>query len=64
MAITVHLEHGGAPVSMLLDIVKLSCRHTGQNLAMAFSKVLREFGIEKKVSNKPIVVYEAMSHLN
>lgn len=36
---------------MLLDIVELSKSHTGQNLAETFAGVLKDFGIEDKVSN-------------
>lgn len=35
---------------MILDIVKLSKRHTGTNLAVVFQDVLRQYGIENKVS--------------
>ncbi len=36
--------------SMVLDIVELSKRHTGYNLAEACAEVMKDFGIEKKVS--------------
>ena len=38
VAITVHLEHKGEPISMLLDIVEVAQSHTGVNLAAAFAK--------------------------
>ena len=44
------LEHEGAPISMLLDLVEVAKSHTGVNLAEAFAKVLQDFGIEDKVS--------------
>ncbi|KAG2746211.1 hypothetical protein P692DRAFT_20640845, partial [Suillus brevipes Sb2] len=49
MAISVHLEHEGQPLAMILDIVEVSKSHTGANLAEAFAKVLEEFGISDKV---------------
>ena len=48
VAITVHLEQVGRPVS--LDLVEVPKSHTGANLARAFADVLVTFGIEKKVS--------------
>lgn len=35
---------------MLLDLVEVPKSHTGVNLAGAFENVLRQFGIEDKVS--------------
>ena len=49
MAITVHLEHQGELLSMLLDIVEVEKSHTGMNLATAFAKILEEYGISDKV---------------
>ena len=49
VAFTVHLEHEGAPVSMLLDLVEVAKSHSGENLAAAFTEVLEEFGISDKV---------------
>jgi hypothetical protein len=49
MAITVHLEQNGKPLAMLLDIVEVPKSHTGFNLALAFVKVLKDFGISNKV---------------
>ena len=48
VAITVHLEHNGEPISMLLDIVAKS--HTGENLAAAFSKIMEDYTISEKVN--------------
>jgi len=50
VAFTVHFEHEGAPISMLLDLVEVAKSHSGVNLANAFTTVLRDFGIEDKVS--------------
>lgn len=49
VAITVHLEHNGSPLSMLLDLVEVPKSHTGVNLAIAFAEVLQTFGIKEKV---------------
>jgi hypothetical protein len=51
VAVTVHFENAGVPVSMLLDLVEVACSHSGVNLAAAFSKILEDFGISDKVSN-------------
>ena len=50
MAITVHFEHEGKPMAMLLDLLEVPRSHTGANLAKGFLEVLRAFGIEDKVS--------------
>ena len=50
VAVTVHLEEQGKLVSILLDLVEVACSHTGVNLAVAFVRILKEFGIEHKVS--------------
>ena len=49
MAFTVHFEHEGIPMSMLLDLVEVAKSHSGVNLAEVFAKVLEEFRIEDKV---------------
>jgi len=49
VAFTVHFEHEGEPMSMLLDLVEVAESHSGVNLANAFAKVLEDFGIEDKV---------------
>ena len=51
VAVTVHFENAGVPVSMLLNLIEVTCSHTGFNLATAFSKILEEFGISDKVGN-------------
>jgi hypothetical protein len=50
VAVTVHFEEGGVPVSMLLDLVEVAQSHSGINLAAAFVKILEDFGISDKVS--------------
>ena len=50
VAFTIHFEHEGVPVSMLLDLVEVAKSHSGINLAEAFAKVLKGFGIKDKVS--------------
>ena len=50
VAFTVHMEHNGEPVSMLLDLVEVAKSHSGKNLAEAFEKVLKDFGVSDKAS--------------
>jgi len=54
MAITVHFEHEGHAMAMLLDLVEVPRSHTGVNLVEAFHNVLQAFGIEDKVRNYSI----------
>jgi hypothetical protein len=61
VAITVHLEHEGKPLSMLLDLVEVPKSHTGANLASAFADVLAAFGIDKKVTNYGFDVAESIT---
>lgn len=49
VAFTVHFAHEGAPVSMLLNLVEVAESHSGENLAAAFAKVLKEFSTSDKV---------------
>jgi hypothetical protein len=49
VAVSVHFENEGVPISMLLDIVEVARSHSGLNLAAAFAKILEEFGISDKV---------------
>jgi len=49
MAITVHFEHYGHPMAMLLDLVEVPRSHTGASLAEAFVDILQAFKIENKV---------------
>ena len=53
VALCVHLEHKGAPLSMVLDVVQVAKSHTGVHLAEAFAGVLEEFGINKRVRARP-----------
>lgn len=50
MAITVHLEHKGKPLTLILDVVEVAKSHSGVNLAEEFAKILEEFDIADKVS--------------
>jgi hypothetical protein len=47
--VSVHFENDGVAASMLLDVVEVPVSHTGINLAIAFSKILEDFGISDKV---------------
>jgi len=49
VAVTVHFEEKGVPISMLLDIIEVARSHSGLNLAAAFTKILDDFGISDKV---------------
>jgi hypothetical protein len=48
IAITVHFQHNGMPLSTLLDVVEVPQSHTGVYLAQGFVKVLEDFGISEK----------------
>jgi hypothetical protein len=50
VAVSIHFEKEGVPVSMILDIVEVARSHSGLNLAAAFAKILDDFGISEKVS--------------
>jgi hypothetical protein len=50
VAVTIHFEKNGVPISMLLDIVQVATNHSGINLAVMFAKILNNFGISDKVS--------------
>lgn len=41
---------------MLLDVVEVAESHTGEALAVAFAKVLQDFGIEHKVGTVPALM--------
>lgn len=64
VAVTVHFENDGVPMSMVLDLVEVAMSHSGVNLASAFAHILQEFGISEKVSNippsAPMVMYNNM----
>ena len=58
VVITVHLEHNGEPLSMLLDIVEVVKSHSRENLATAFAKIMDGYEISKKVLiNSNIYIY-------
>jgi len=62
VAVSVHLEQDGVPVSMLLDIVEVARSHSGINLAVAFAKILEDFGISNKVSKCLSAVNRLTTH--
>ena len=47
--ITVHIEHKGEPLFMLLDIVEVAQSHSGDNLTGAFAKIMEDYEISEKV---------------
>lgn len=49
VAVAVHLQYKGVPISFPLDIVEVPKSHTGQALAEALATVFADFGIEDKV---------------
>lgn len=52
VAVTVHFEHDGEPICLLLDVVEVARSHSGINLATAFAEILEDFGIADKVSRR------------
>jgi len=50
VAVTIHFEHEGVSISMLLDLVEVTRSHSGVNLAEIFANILEGFGIQDKVS--------------
>ena len=48
VAVMVHFENKGVPVSMLLVVIEVRHLHSGVNLVMAFTKILDDFGIKAK----------------
>ena len=51
VAVTVHFENEGVPISMLLDIIEVARSHSGINLAAVFAKILEDFGVSGKASS-------------
>lgn len=49
VAVAVHFNVDGKSVAMLLDLVEVATSHSGLNLALAFEKILDDFGIKDKV---------------
>jgi hypothetical protein len=54
IAVTVHLEMDGMPLSFLLDMIEVARSHSGVNLAVAFGGVLESFGIAHKVRRSSV----------
>jgi hypothetical protein len=54
MAVSVHLEEGGKPVSLFLDFTEVSKSQSGLNLAFEFLQILKNFGVEEKVGTRSI----------
>ena len=50
IVVTVYFEQNGLLMCFLLDLVKVGKSHSSINLAVAFTKILEDFGIENKVS--------------
>lgn len=50
VAFTVHFEHQGAPMTMVLDVVEVAKSHSGLNLATAFADMIHDLKLEAKVS--------------
>ena len=49
VAFTVHFEHQGAPMTMVLDVVEVAKSHSGLNLATAFADMIHNLKLETKV---------------
>jgi phosphopantetheinyl transferase len=49
VAVTIHFEHYGKPILMVLNLVEVAMSHSGTNLAVVFMQVLNEFGVSCKV---------------
>jgi hypothetical protein len=50
VAVTVHFEKDGIPISFLLDIVEVTESHSGIRLAAEFAAIMDSFSIGDKVS--------------
>lgn len=50
VAFTVHFEHKGVPMRLVLDVLEVPVSHSGLNLADAFAKMLEDLGLDAKVS--------------
>jgi hypothetical protein len=51
IAVTVHFEANGVPMSILLDLVEVAESHSGMTLAAVFARILDDFGVSEKVSD-------------
>ncbi|TFY58886.1 hypothetical protein EVJ58_g6134 [Rhodofomes roseus] len=49
VAFTVHFEHQGAPMTMILDVVEVAVSHSGLNLATAFSDMIHKLKLDTKM---------------
>ncbi|KAH9918531.1 uncharacterized protein BXZ73DRAFT_52866 [Epithele typhae] len=59
MAVIVHFEHDGEPLSMVLDVVEVAKSHTGQTLGETQIRILCEFGIKEMVcASECVQTYE------
>ena len=56
MAVTVQYASKGVVNTWLLDIVKVTQRHTGAELAAQFAKILDVFGISDKVNDSAQII--------
>lgn len=50
VAFTVHFEHQGTPMTMVLDVVEVAKLHSGLNLVTTFADMIHELKLETKVS--------------
>ena len=55
VTIMVHFENDRVRVCFLLDLVEVTVSHSGLNLASAFAKILKDFGISDKVSGQHVL---------
>jgi hypothetical protein len=65
VAVTVHFEINGVPMTMLLDLKEVATSHSGLNLAAAFAQIVDEFGISAKVSKCTVrsIIYTHRIHI-
>ncbi len=59
---TVHIEHDGKALAFLLDLLEVPRSHSGRNLAEEFQGLLKEFGIEGKVSQLLVIVLKTFTY--
>jgi coproporphyrinogen III oxidase len=64
VAITVHFEVDGMPMSMLLDLKEVATSHSGVNLAAAFAQIMDEFGISAKVRTDKSTTVKERTYLD
>jgi hypothetical protein len=56
MAIMVHFKFHGEPLCILLDAVEVARSHMGLALVEEFAQILKQFGIDHKVSRISIQI--------